>query len=409
MQPTRFPIGFWNSGENYLPEMEQRVDEWHDLGFSLAMTPAFGDTPAELAQVRRLLDLAQKKDIQLVLYDNRTLGPASPWGNPTQTIPLAEGYSQNVTAAARDFGDHPAAWAFYVVDEPLQGNLPGVVQACKIVRAAAPRIHAYVNLLPDHIIWGGVERQVGFTNFGDYLDHYLKVTGDNLLCYDCYCQNSEEFGGRERYFLNLAEYQAAAIRNKVPFWIITLALGHWMYRAPTVSEMLWQFNTALVYGAQGILYYLYRAGGEYGYGAPVDELGQRGPLYYQMKRQHTYFRKYWEERFRTLRPTLTTHYPQAPRGCRLFDGSGIVKQVLFSAGHSDILVGEFLDDQDRPHVMIVNNDTERHVWLTVNCAGRKVWQLGERGEVLGGESTTGVIAVGGPFMPSAATLYRIES
>ncbi|MEI6084032.1 MAG: hypothetical protein WCS70_06990 [Verrucomicrobiota bacterium] len=123
----------------------------------------------------------------------------------------------------------------------------------------------------------------------------------------------------------------------------------------------WQFNTALAYGAQGLLYFLYRGNAEYGYGAPIDELGQRGPLFYQMKRQHTYFRKYWEARYQTFQPTRTTHYPHAPKGCGVFDGAGVVKEIEFDAGHSDVLIGEFLDDQARPHVMVVNNSTERHV------------------------------------------------
>jgi hypothetical protein len=229
-----------------------------------------------------------------------------------------------------------------------------------------------------------------------------------MLCFDCYCQKGEEWGGWDRYFLNLAEYQAAAIRHHVPFWIITLALGHWIYRAPTVPEMLRQFNTALAYGAQGILYFLYRAGGDFGYGAPVDELGQRGPLYYQLKRQHTYFRRYWESRYRTLKPTLTSHFPTAPAGTHLFNGTGIAKKIGFGVGDTDILVGEFVDDQQRPHVMIVNNNTERHVSVGVDCVGRKAYHLGEKGEVPCAESASGLVQVGGFLMPAAAQLYRIE-
>jgi hypothetical protein len=116
MQPKRFPIGFWNSGENYLPKMEEWVNEWDDLGFSLAMTPNYGNSPEEVAQVRRLLDLAHAKDIEMILCDNRTHGPASPWGNPSTPVPLPAGYAEKVAAAVRDFGHHPAAWGLYVAD-----------------------------------------------------------------------------------------------------------------------------------------------------------------------------------------------------------------------------------------------------------------------------------------------------
>ena len=88
MQPKRFPIGFWNGDETYPPGFEARVAEWADLGFSLAMTPPFDATPETVTQVRRLLDLAQASDIEVIVRDNRTHGPGSPWGNPPMLIEI---------------------------------------------------------------------------------------------------------------------------------------------------------------------------------------------------------------------------------------------------------------------------------------------------------------------------------
>ncbi|MHB9132817.1 MAG: hypothetical protein ACYDBB_17245 [Armatimonadota bacterium] len=413
MQPARYPIGFWVS-ENYLNDIEGRVAEWIDLGFTLAMSPHFGDSPNELAKVRRLLDLSHEHGIQLILCDRRAEVPGGNWMNPTEPMHLPGGYREKAQAAVRDFGDHPAVWGFYVTDEPLQGNLPAVADACRILRELTDK-EPYVNLIPDHVIYGvlphevtAVSNQTGFTHFNEYLDHYLQVTGNRMLCYDCYSQGYEDWGGRDQYFKNLAEYQAAAVRHGVPFWIITLAMGHWMYKAPTVNEMRWQFNTALAYGAQGILYFLYRGGGDFGYGAPVDELGQHGPLYPQLRRQHTHFQRAWEKWFRHLTPTLTSHFPDAPAGTYVFDGAGIVKKIHYDMGDAPLVIGEFVDKTGSPYVMLVNNDTEQHVWVSAECRGTHAYLVTEDGEQRVSTASEGGVILKYGILPGQGYLFRIE-
>ncbi|MHB9022803.1 MAG: hypothetical protein ACYC7E_01315 [Armatimonadota bacterium] len=408
MQPARYPIGFWNFGQ-WLIDPEAHVAEWADLGFTLAMTPPFGDTPEEIKKVKSLLNLAHSRGIQLLLFDRRTFIPNGNWGNPAEPVILPDDYPEKVAAMLRDFDGHPAAWGVIVTDEPLQGGLPALGEACQLIRAQAKRLQPYVNLLPDHIIGKGVARQIGFTDFNAYLDHYLDVTGDEMLSYDCYSQNSPAWGGRDRYFLNLAEYQAAALRHDIPFWNIILSIGHWRYTVPTVDEMRWQFYTSLAYGAQGILYFLYRAGGDFGYGAPVDELGQRGPLYPQLRRQHAHFQQAWEPVFRGLTPARTSHFPTAPAGTRLFDGSGVVKEIHCEGEGTAVLVGEFVDAQGRPHVVLVNNETERMATAWAVCNGKQAYRMTVSGEQpFGKASENGQVTLEVPVPPGMGALYRIE-
>ena len=410
---ARFPIGFWNNGDDLLEaDPVERVNEWVELGFTWAMTPGFdGNDPQRRQQVTRLLDLAHERGIKMLIFDRRAEAPGSPWTEPTRSLPLAPNYKITAAAAVRDWAGHPAAWGLYVCDEPLIGNLPAVAEACRFVRSLNSGLHPYVNLLPDHRIDGGVARQVGFTDFNAYLDDYLAVTGDTLLCYDCYCQTAPEFGGRERYFLNLAEVQAASLRHKAPFWLITLSMGHWMYRTPTEHELRWEFNTALAYGAQGVLWFLYRGGGRFGYGAPVDELGQRGPLFAAMRRLHRWFQQHWEERFRRLTITRTMHLPVAPHGCLPFVADGLVSSIRTDLGVADLLIAEGHDDQGRGHVMVVNNDCVNHVRLDLRLRGSRFFRVDEGGEALLGDSAAAVgpVGCGDYLMPGAALLFRVEA
>jgi len=71
-----------------------------------------------------------------------------------------------------------------------------------------------VNLLPWH---PGANARVGYDDWQTYLDDFLKKSGAEFLCYDCYSQMNPEQSGWPMYFRNLVEYGKAAKRNGVPF------------------------------------------------------------------------------------------------------------------------------------------------------------------------------------------------
>ncbi|HUU23789.1 MAG TPA: hypothetical protein VM389_14740, partial [Phycisphaerae bacterium] len=400
-------------------------DEWADLGFTLAMSPRIPDTPEAHAKARRLLDLAGARGIQLILCDRRTQSPATNWSDFFTPAKLPDDFRRQAAAAVDDFADHPATWALFVLDEPVRGNFPAMAEACRTLRELTDRAEPFFNLLPDHRMsphdpsWR-IENEVGFDDFNAYLDHVVAETRATMLCYDCYCQMSEEWGGRGQYFRNLAEFQAASIRHEIPFWTITLTLGHWMYHPPSPEELGWEFFSALAYGAQGILYFLYRAGGLGGYGAPVDELGQKGPLYPQMRRQHHLFQRHWEERYRRCRVVRTTHWPAAPAGLLPFDGTGVVKAIrehssvtYRTSPPAAVLAGEFVDDQGRPHVLIANNSPNitKHVCLQVTFAGKAVYSVNGSGEdALVASDESGLTTCHAVYIvPGQAVFYRVEA
>ncbi|MCF7854582.1 MAG: hypothetical protein K9N51_07290 [Candidatus Pacebacteria bacterium] len=382
----RFPIGSWVCN-NWSPTPEEMAAEWADLGFTLTLTPWFDDLPENHGLVHRLVDEANRHGMQVILCDRRTLSPRSNWSDFSQPIPLPANYKKQAAAAVNEYAAHPAVWGFYVEDEPLCGGLPAVAQACRIIEELTDQAEPYINLLPNHRIspdrpeWT-IEQQVGFDDYSTYLDHVVDTTHVPVLSYDCYSQMSNVWGGTAQYFRNLASYQSASIRNNVPFWTILLAIGHWMYRAPTPLELSWQFYTSLAYGASGILYYYYRGGGIGHYGAAVDELGQKGQLYYQMRRQHHHFQSQWEDRYRRCRIVRTSHWPKGPGGTVDFDGRGVVEHIQERSDvawdgktNPGLIVGEFMDDRERPHVLLANASASEHVAAVVNVRGRKVYMI----------------------------------
>ena len=424
MQPKRFPFGSWVSmgKDEWDIDLGERVHEWSDIGFTLAFSAQVTDEPATHASARRLLDLCADADIQVILTDTRATSCSGDWGEPSRVIPLPEGYRENAAAAIEEFADHPAVWGLYITDEPLHGNFPAVAEACRIVRELTDKVEPYVNYLPNHLLAEDgthreIQRQVGFEDFAAYLDYVVEKSEATMLCYDDYSSMSPEWGGPTNWYQGLSLYQGAAIRHDIPFWPIVLTVGHWMYRAPSPLEMGWQFYNALAYGAQGIIYFWYRGGGLGTYGAPVDELGNRGPLFHQLQRQHHQFMTDWSWRYRDCKPVSTWHWPQAPVGVERFDGTGVVASIEENPGDvrretppAQVVAGELRDSQGRPHVLVANGSWEKHASLGIRVQGTAVHRIaaGQESPMRSSRTPDGGTSIQEHIMPGQGLFFRVE-
>jgi len=252
MQPTRYPIGSWAPlpGDSSGMDLAERVAEWADLRFTLTFTSDITDDPATHARAHELLDLCAAHDIQAIVCDHRTAVPHADFADPGRALRIPDDYRARAAEAVAEFANHPATWAFLLVDEPLEGNFPAVAEASRILRDLTDQAEPFVNYMPNHEMGhdgtsSSIQHQVGFEDFGEYLDHVVTESRASMLCYDAYSSMSPEWGGPDNWYRNLADYQAAAIRNDICFWTIILTSGHWMYRAPSPLEMGWQFYNAL--------------------------------------------------------------------------------------------------------------------------------------------------------------------
>ena len=422
MQPRRFPLSSWAMLENWDVDLPVRMQEWCDIGFTLIMTPPVTDDAKTHEKARTLLDLCAEHNMEALLLDRRTMAPGGNWSNPAEDISLPEDYRDRAAEAVKEFVGHPAVWGIYITDEPLVGNLSAVGKACKIIRELTHEAEPYVNYLPNHLLdpqgtSAGIRRHVGFEDFGAYLDHVVSETRAAMLCYDQYCSMSEEWGGPDQWYRCLSDYQAASIRHNIPFWNIILSVGHWMYKAPNPQQMSWQFYNSLAYGAQGIMYFIYRQGGIGSYGAPVDELGHRGPLFYQLQRQHHQFMTQWAWRFRDCRSVSTYHWPDAPVGVKRFDGSGVISRIVEDPSTvrrqtppSHLVIGEFRDGNGRPHVVLANGSQEKHTHVTITARGRAIHVIKDEAveHKTGRKESDDTVSFLEFIMPGQALFFRVE-
>jgi len=393
-----FPIGFWNYAPIEVFD-EAKVQEWSDAGMTLTMGPEYTATPENVAHMKKILDWADARDIKVIICDPR----------PRTGGPLPGDYATTVTQAAADFGGRPAAFGFHILDEPGKAEFQGTCDGVRIVKKAAPQLHPFVNHLPWH---PGATARVGYDDWQTYLDDFLKKSGAEFLCYDCYSQMNPEQSGWPMYFRNLVEYGKAAKRNGVPFWTTILSVGHFHYRSPNEDDIRWQFNSSVAYGAQGILYFFFymRQPDDNYRLAPIDEFWDRTPIFESLKRTNKGFVKRYGRLFLDLNLQKAMQYPEPIMGCERFEPDDLIKEVG-ADGKRPLIVSRFADKQGRPWVAVVCNSTTEsaNAELTFDGANTTVYQLNwdSKEGAVGVEKGEGCVKVSHWLAPGQMEVYRV--
>lgn len=199
----------------------------------------------------RELDVAQRHGLRGLLTDP-LLSPGS----------LAD--SKELDSLIRRVKDHPALYAYHLIDEPSADLFPVLGKLVAHLREQDPSHLAYINLLPTY----ANNQQLGIPGecvpaYVEHLRQFVDVVRPQLLSYDHYQFTNS--GDNGQYFLNLALIRQQALVAGLPFlnivqasnWVPGSAASPSAPRIPTPDEMCFLVYTTLAYGAQGISYYVY--------------------------------------------------------------------------------------------------------------------------------------------------------
>lgn len=407
MSTQRFDFGFWHSLD--INDCDERtVDDWHEAGITVPQSPRYRDIPAEKGKLRWVLDACAERGMEAILLDPRTRVEGGGWEGRT---PLPDDYEARCQAAVREFADHPGVRGFYLRDEPPRGILKAVCDAHRIMLRLAPHKLPYVNQFP---YFEGLPERYGFSSWPEYLDRFVEASDATQLSYDCYTQMMEGPHENPIYFQNLEYMRDASLRHDIPFWNIILATPHFRYRAPSKDDMRWQIHTSLAYGCRGIMYFTWYTPRTCNYReGPIDVHGERTERWYIIRDLHRDFRARFERAYLGLRSTAVYHWPDAPAGSKVLDGSGFVKAIKGDREDGEFVVGEFVDAQDRNWVMVVNrsprHSTQAH--LTFEATPRAWHMLGYDGEEViaaGDARPPGEAHAAFWLAPGWAELVRVE-
>jgi hypothetical protein len=240
--------------------------EENGLKFLITDDPGQNDSPGLQDLIRG--SAAQRAGAQdaepgIMQYMNEQDDPAS---SPDGTVSdlaaptVQERIRQRVqTLAGRH--DHPALAGINLFDEPRKSMFGRLKFAKTEVRERFPdtRDLPYANVYPSY----AARSALGARSYGEYLDSYLKGVRPPLLSFDHYPLLT---GDRitDDYFANWAAIRNRALKYRIPSWILIQSVGFEgtiispARRKPReISELYWQVNVSLAYGAKGIQYFTY--------------------------------------------------------------------------------------------------------------------------------------------------------
>jgi hypothetical protein len=290
------------------------------------------------------LDHVQQAGLEGFVFDpHNHVGDAEAELEPAEITRRVEGLVKRV-------GGHPAAFGYYLRDEPGARVYPGLRKWAETYKQAAPGALAYINLFPNY----ASPSQMNTETYAEYLESFLNVVQPRYVSYDHYAM-MDDGSLRGGYFANLEAVRAAALRHGIPFWNIVLANAHFHYAEPSPATLRFQLYTTLAYGARGISYFTYFAPkvGNYRL-APIDQFGNPTPTWEMLRNVNLQLHKLGPV-YIGLKSLHVFHHPNVPHGCAGIETSRLVARLE----GDELLVGEFEDGQGRPYALAVNKSLHR--------------------------------------------------
>lgn len=394
-KPSRFPIGFWATGLNIDTVTEAMTNDWKDAGFTLVHGPRFVYTPERAEKMKRVLDWAHARGIEVVVADSRTRSP-NPLKDGTCVQKVTDDYRRAVQSAHAEYGSHPATFGYFINDEPEPTNLGATCECSRIVREIAPDKQPFVNHFP---WWPALHERHGHLTFEEFIDEFIRRSSVRFLSYDCYVQaippgEPGHDDGVASFFDSLSRYGAAARRNGMDLWNIVLSTPHFEYVVLSEDILRWQFNCTLAHGGKGIFYYTFYTPGTVGLrnfrNGPIDEFGDRTEVFSWMKRVNRKFLETYGNLFLGLTLKKASHAGRTHGSVPAFEPDDLVLAIeardLRGAtvkGHP-FVVSRFSGPAEEQYVMVVNNSLERSVVSRITLRGVNLpvwsheWPAGER-------------------------------
>lgn len=290
------------------------------------------------------LDICARLGLKAIVYHPDLTPPR--WDEPFRS----EGPIRILPDLIKRLDDHPAVMGYHLKDEPHADQYAELGKAVAVVRKLAPDKWPYINLLPG----------VG-PDYDAYVEAFVKECDPTVISYDHYPLD-QDGGFTDRYWTNLAQIRAAALRHGLPFHTIMLTVAHLRYAEPTPATLRLQAYGALAYGARGLGYYKFISRelpildapdlGDWRAG-PLDQFLDRTPTWDALRNLN--------RQVATLGPTLlklrsdATYFVGAiPEGNRGVGDDSLLKGLL---APGPFLVGDFTHEDDGSRwAMIVNMD-----------------------------------------------------
>ncbi|MHB1356294.1 MAG: hypothetical protein ACYCZF_09995 [Anaerolineae bacterium] len=333
-----FPVCLW-----YPPRNTR--ENWKlvaDCGFNIVPFRA-----PNVTEGLRVLDWLQEFGVKGMVQDPRI----------STHLPDHPAWQDTVRQVVADYCQHPALWGYFMTDEPRFEGIPNLARLTRAFQAADNYHIAYSNLLPTN----GDSTGLGTIDYRTYLRAYIEQVRPAFMSYDYY--GMREDGDHPWYLGNLEVMREESLRAGLPFMNIFLTVPHFAYRNPSAEDLRYQVYTSLAYGAKGLTYFTYHTPDIENYHEAVTDIYGNMTEKYPHVRQLNFELQKLGPWLLKLTSTSVYHTGSSPAVCQRHVGADAFSQA--DGFGCDLLVGEFVDDEQLPWVMVVNKDRQHSAWVKV--------------------------------------------
>ncbi|MFZ9681914.1 MAG: hypothetical protein ACO3DQ_01715 [Cephaloticoccus sp.] len=237
---TTFPLAAWGYFHRYAATFEEYAT-YRAAGLTLVMAPLGSAEHAEAAGLDPVLGLWQDDGHYAELYCHPDRLGAH-------------------LAFARAKLNRCAG--YMLADEPRFGGpcIAELAPGFREIYARDDQALPMVNLMTYPYTMGG--------GFGRYVEDVIRANHPPFLVADSYVLFADGSSNDDQFYANTEVVRQKARQAGIGFMGFALVTGHRRrfpehgFRTASESDLQWQVNTLLAYGAHGIWYYNYRIGGE---------------------------------------------------------------------------------------------------------------------------------------------------
>lgn len=227
-----------------------------DCGVTL-MSHSITDYATAPYEVEKNLDFGEKYKIAVVVDDSNVRNMAD----------LKEISVDKLTKQLSNYMNHPAFGGLYVVDEPMTSYFEpanDLNRELNRYKTLSPLLIEDVGIFCYENALSSGTNSNAFENYERYLREYCDVLHPTYLQFDRYPFDEAQEGLINRYFYDLSKVRKVAQEYKIPFWTFIQAGSQWNDAQnyftsteywPNESEFMWNINTCLAFGSQGISYF----------------------------------------------------------------------------------------------------------------------------------------------------------
>jgi hypothetical protein len=293
---------------------------------------------------------AISQQLAVILYDERIAS------YPDVTPQQAE---ETVKAALNKIESpelRKAVYSVYIKDEPSASLFPRLGLWSEAIRKQG--FLPYINLFPNY----ASDKQLGANGYEAYLDEFVRICQPQYVSYDNYSLYDNETFDESRFYSNMETTRKKSQQYNIPFWNVILGNTHFNYADPSPATLGVQVYSTMAYGGKGIGYFTHYAPALGNYRlAPIDQFGNRTKTW-EIIRDINLQIHALAPVYCTLKNVNVFHVGNVPK-----NSQGIESAVhLQSIGEGNLLVGEFVDSDNKPYLLIVNKDIKKSVNLKVS-------------------------------------------